>query len=125
MWWEEFGRTRRAFALLDRASPDADLHAARIRAKRARYSAELAAHEVGKPGERFVDAAKRLQDILGEHQDSVVAAEWILRWAQRHQDAKDLVASLLERERKRRKKARREWPEAWERLVRRARYARP
>ncbi len=125
MWWKEFGKTKKAFATFDRASPDTELHAARILVKRARYSAELAAHELGKPGERFVDAAKRLQDVLGEHQDSVVAAEWILAWAQRNPEAKDSVASLLERERKRRKRARREWPESWKRLVRRARSARP
>ena len=59
LWWKEFRRTRRAFEGLDKGSPDDELHAARIRVKRARYSAELASHELGRPGARFVDAAKK------------------------------------------------------------------
>jgi CHAD domain-containing protein len=125
LWWKEFGRTRRVFTSLDRNSTDADLHDARIHAKRARYAAELAAHELGKPGRRFVDAAKRVQDVLGEHQDSAVAKERILAWGVRHPGSEEAVEALLERERRRRRKARREWPDAWETLRRRARAARP
>ena len=84
LWWKEVRRTRRAFASLDRNSPDAALHDARIHVKRSRYAAELASHELGKPGRRFVDAAKRLQDVLGEHQDSTVAKSRILVWAEQH-----------------------------------------
>lgn len=125
LWWKEFGRTRRAFAQLDRKSPDAELHEARIRVKRARYAAELAGHELGKPGDRFVSAAKKLQDVLGEHQDSTVASEWVLAWSKQGATSDDIVGALLERERKCRITARREWPEAWARLARRARDARP
>ena len=125
LWWNEFRRTRKAFAELDKASPDDELHAARIRVKRARYAAELASHELGRPGARFVDAAKKLQDVLGEHQDSVVAEEWIVRWGDASTAAGDVVEQLVERERRRRKKARRSWPEAWDLLARRARKARP
>ena len=124
LWWKEFGRTRRAFAQLDRRSPDDELHAARIRVKRARYAAELAQHELGRSGERFVDAAKKLQDILGEHQDSVVAETRVRAWGRERADAERAVAALVDQERIRRKKARRAWPEAWERLERRGRYAR-
>ena len=125
LWWKEFRRTRRAFEGLDKGSPDDELHAARIRVKRARYSAELASHELGRPGVRFVDAAKELQDVLGEHQDSVVAEEWIVRWGDASTPAGDVVEQLVERERRRRKKVRRSWPEAWDLLARRARKARP
>ena len=125
LWWKEFKRTRKAFEDLDKSSPDDELHAARIRVKRARYAAELAAHELGAPGERFVDVAKKLQDILGEHQDSVVAEEWIVRWGDASPQSGPVVEHLLAREQKRRKKARRSWPEAWDLLARRARKARP
>jgi len=125
LWWAEFERTRRAFAKLRPKSPDNKLHAARIRAKRARYAAELASHELGKPGGRFVDAAKKLQDILGDHQDSVVAEEWISNWGEGNPSAAAAVGLLVAGERKRRKKARRDWPDAWERLERRARRAHP
>jgi CHAD domain-containing protein len=125
VWWAEFGRTRRTFARLDDDSTDDELHAARIRVKRARYAAELAAHELGVPGERFVDAAKKLQDVLGEHQDAFVSEERIRAWSEGKSEAGTAVRKLLKRERARRRKARAEWPRAWRLLDRRARKARP
>jgi CHAD domain-containing protein len=124
LWWREFKRTRRAFERLDARSSDGELHAARIRVKRARYAAELAAHELGRPGERFVGAAKRLQDVLGEHQDAAVAEERIVAWANEAPELREAVEPLLERERKRRRKARAEWPSAWKELAKRGRKAR-
>jgi CHAD domain-containing protein len=124
LWWDEFKRTRKAFAVLDDDSPDDELHAARIRVKRARYSAELAAHELGSGGARFVAAAKKLQDVLGEHQDAVVAEEWLTRFGDASPESEEVVARLVGQERRRRRKARRGWPEAWDRLLRRARQAR-
>ncbi len=125
LWWAEFLRTRRRFDKLDRESSDDELHAARISVKRARYAAELAAHELGLPGERFVDAAKALQDVLGEHQDAFVAEERIRAWSDDRREADDAVRKLLKWERARRRKARAEWPQAWRLLDRRARKARP
>ena len=125
LWWAEFVRTRRRFDKLDAKSADDELHAARIRVKRARYAAELAAAELGAAGERFVDAAKELQDVLGEHQDAFVAEEQIRAWSQGKPEADDAVQRLSKRERTRRKKAREEWPGAWKALERRARKARP
>lgn len=125
LWWAEFGRTRRTFARLDDDSTDEELHAARIRVKRARYAAELAAHDLGVPGDRFVDAAKALQDVLGEHQDAFVSEERIRAWSVGKPEAGDAVRKLLKRERARRRKARAAWPQAWRLLHRRARKARP
>ena len=125
LWWEEFERTRRAFGRLEDDSSDEELHAARIKVKRLRYAAELAALELGGPGERFVDAAKALQDVLGEHQDASVAEERIRVWSKGKPQADAAVRKLLKRERARRKKARAEWPRAWKLLDRRARKARP
>jgi CHAD domain-containing protein len=124
LWWAEFRRARRAFGKLGPKSPDAELHAARIRVKRARYAAELAKHELGKPGAQFLAAAKRLQDVLGEHQDSVVAEESIRAWAATNSGADEVVDALVRRQQKRSAKARSDWPEAWEQLERRARRAR-
>jgi CHAD domain-containing protein len=119
LWWDEFQRTRRTFRRLSSDSSDEELHAARIRVKRARYAAELAAPELGHPGERFVDAAKDLQDVLGEHQDSHFAEERIRAWSSGRPRADVPVALLVEQERARRKKARADWPDAWARLKRR------
>jgi CHAD domain-containing protein len=125
LWWDEVRRTRRAFSRLGSKPSDEELHAARIRVKRARYAAELAAYELGERGARFVGATKKLQDVLGEHQDSVVAETWITGWSSRRSADAELAGRLVIGERKRRRKARSAWPEAWDRVLRRAREARP
>lgn len=59
--------------------PEADhlLHAARKAGKRARYAAELAAPVLGKKADKIIAGRKDLQDVLGDHQDSIVAAEFL------------------------------------------------
>jgi CHAD domain-containing protein len=123
LWRDEWRRTRRAFKALDAASEDDELHAARIRVKRVRYAAELALPDLGRRGERFVAAAKRLQDVLGEHQDAAVAEERVATWAGEDDVRRAAAEPLLERQRARRQKARDEWPKAWKRLKRRGRQA--
>jgi CHAD domain-containing protein len=119
VWSAEWKRTRKAFARLDEASPDDELHAGRIRVKRVRYAAELAAHELGKPSRAFVRAAKELQDVLGAHQDAVVAEERIRAWAGEGV-ASGAPARLVEAERERMASARATWPHAWDGLRRAA-----
>jgi CHAD domain-containing protein len=124
LWWSQFKRTRKAFRDLDSDSSDDELHAARILVKRARYSAELAERELGKRGEKFVDAAKELQDVLGEHQDASVAEAHVKAWAEATPAGADAAALLLERESERRRLARKDWPGAWKTLEKRAERAR-
>jgi CHAD domain-containing protein len=124
IWWAELRRTRTSFARLGPEPADEELHAARIRVKRARYAAELAGHELGERGAAFVAAAKRLQDVLGDHQDAVVAEERVRSWAARHPEGAVAAGRLVERQRLRRVSARRDWPAAWAELLRRARRAR-
>lgn len=70
-----------------RAGDDATLHRARKAAKRARYAAELirAADDTraddAKPLGRHVKRYKKVQRVLGDHQDAAVAAEVLLRLA--------------------------------------------
>ncbi|MGW0733886.1 CYTH and CHAD domain-containing protein [Streptomyces sp. NPDC002851] len=52
---------------------DLAMHEARKKAKRTRYAAEAAQPALGKPAKRLVRYMKDLQNLLGEHQDSVVA----------------------------------------------------
>ncbi len=59
------------------ASVDADLHEARIRAKRVRYAAETLTPAFGKPARAFARRAADLQTVLGEHQDAVMAIAWL------------------------------------------------
>jgi CHAD domain-containing protein len=124
LWWEEFRRARRAFTRLGPGSSDAELHAARIRMKRARYAAELAAHELGDPGERFLKRARKLQDLLGEHQDAVVATARIADWVDEGGD-REVADVLLTREDERRARARTDWPAVWKKAERKARRAKP
>ncbi len=59
--------------------PEADqlLHSARKAGKRARYAVELAAPVLGAKADKLIAGRKDLQDVLGEHQDSVVAAAFL------------------------------------------------
>jgi CHAD domain-containing protein len=59
------------------AGTDADMHSARKAGKRARYAAEAVESEKS----AFVKQTKALQDLLGDFQDSVVAAGVLLRLA--------------------------------------------
>jgi CHAD domain-containing protein len=120
LWWREWRRLRRAVAALDGVPPDDDLHATRIRAKRARYAAELAEPVLGRRGRRFVSRAKTLQDVLGEHQDAVVAEERLreLLRGSRSRGAALAAGRLVERQRARRAAARTGFADAWTRLER-------
>jgi CHAD domain-containing protein len=72
---------RKADDRLDKAitdGVDAELHEARKAYKRARYAVEVFEPSVGKPATKLTKALTNLQDVLGAHQDSVVARE-ILR----------------------------------------------
>lgn len=59
---------------------DIDLayHETRKAAKRARYTADAAVDVLGKPAKQVSKAAKGLQEILGTHQDGVIAQERLL-----------------------------------------------
>lgn len=70
-------RLRKAADALDEDSPDADLHHVRILAKRCRYAAEAVAPAVGKEASTFAKKVAALQDVLGEHQDAVIAGQWL------------------------------------------------
>ena len=57
------------------AGPDRDsaLHEARKAAKDARYAAEAASLGFGKPARQFAKRMKKIQTVLGDHHDAVVA----------------------------------------------------
>ena len=50
------------------------LHRARKSARRARYAAEAMTPAIGRKAARFAKRMKQVQSVLGEHQDSVIAA---------------------------------------------------
>ncbi|MFD5931530.1 CHAD domain-containing protein [Streptomyces sp. NPDC060333] len=69
------GRVETALDLAPGHDRDLALHAARKAAKRARYAADAAVPALGKPAARLSKAAKKVQTLLGDHQDGVVARE--------------------------------------------------
>ncbi|MEV7777482.1 CHAD domain-containing protein [Kitasatospora sp. NPDC088351] len=74
-------RVRLARAAADPPARDRALHEARKAAKRARYAGETAAPAVGPAAERYAERMKAVQEVLGEHQDAVVAATALLERA--------------------------------------------
>ena len=57
---------------------DTALHSARKAAKRARYAAELL-HPLKSSAKRTVKQYKKIQSVLGDHQDTVVASDILRR----------------------------------------------
>ena len=74
--------------------PDVALHEARKKAKRLHYSAESAAMVLGRTADELAVAAHGVQDLLGEHQDGVVARQYLLRLAQEARAAGDDTFTL-------------------------------
>ena len=99
---------------LSEVPSDDELHELRIRAKRARYAAELSALAGTASAPRLVDALKRLQDVIGSHQDAVVAEERLRGLAQARTAI--AVGRLVERERERKRAARAAYPAAYARI---------
>lgn len=62
-------------------TPAEQLHQARKAGKRARYAAEAAAPALGKRASAVAKRASKLQTLLGEHQDAIVATELLRRIA--------------------------------------------
>ena len=76
-------RLQRALAAVPGAEDrDAAIHEARKAAKRARYAAEAAVPALGNTARRQAAQAKDLQQLLGDHHDSVVARTVLLDLAQ-------------------------------------------
>lgn len=70
-------KLRRAVAGLGTEPGDDALHQVRIRAKRARYAADVAVPVVGKPAAALASALSDLQDVLGDLHDASVAEAWL------------------------------------------------
>ncbi|MBL0780350.1 CHAD domain-containing protein, partial [Streptomyces albidoflavus] len=95
---------------------DHALHQARKAAKRARYAAEAARPALGKPAKRYRKHVKAVQQLLGVHQDSVVAREALRQLAVEAHGAGESAFTwglLYGREQARAEAAERELPGVW------------
>jgi CHAD domain-containing protein len=109
---------RRAVRALGEQPPDAELHHVRILAKRVRYASEAAAPAVGGDAARFAKLAAGLQEVLGEHQDSITMQTW-LRGAAGARRRAFVAGELCAIEALRAEAARGRWQAAWHELDRR------
>lgn len=113
----EFRRLAKLVDRLGKRPGEREIHRLRIALKRARYAAELVA-PTGGGRKRFLADARILQELLGEHQDAVVA-EQRLR-AATVEDVRTAAAfaagRIAERQRARRERVHDRLPAAWKRL---------
>jgi CHAD domain-containing protein len=114
--WHRLAKRAKA---LGSAPSDSQLHEVRIHTKRVRYAAEAAAPVVGKQARAFSHAAARLQDVLGDLNDAVVAGAWLEAWAAESNDAAGSAAAgaLAAAERSAADELRGRWGTAWEELA--------
>jgi CHAD domain-containing protein len=111
-------KLRQAVKRLDDPPADEDLHAVRIRAKRLRYAAEAVSPLLGKSARDLGEAAADLQDVLGRHNDAVVAARWLREAAARARSARTafVAGELAGLERWEAAQTRDTWRAAWKRV---------
>ncbi|QFG23518.1 CYTH and CHAD domain-containing protein [Actinomadura sp. WMMB 499] len=88
--WDRMATQYRSIGTAD--DPDFARHETRKDAKRARYAAELATPVLGAAAKRVAKDAKRIQEVLGEHQDAVVALEHLEAARRRARTAQDAFA---------------------------------
>lgn len=114
---DAFDRLRKAAGKLSDESTDEELHELRRAAKRARYAAELAGLAGGKKLKRYLAALQELQDVVGEHQDLVVAERHLRQLVGPSSDA--AAVRLIDRGRVQRVELRRAYPDALARVLKR------
>ncbi|WP_436789407.1 CHAD domain-containing protein [Yinghuangia sp. YIM S10712] len=112
-------RVRTAKSAAPGTERDRALHEARKAAKRLRYAAETALPVAGRPARRFVKRTQRVQRVLGEHQDAVVARAAVARKAaEEHRVGTDTFAygMIFAAEQRAAARSAAELPKAWKRL---------
>jgi CHAD domain-containing protein len=105
-----------ALALEPGPERDTALHEARKAAKRARYSGEAVQPVLGAPAKAHTGRMKRLQQLLGEHQDSVMCRTAVTGVAAQAQAAGEDTApydALVRAERARAADVEAALPDAW------------
>ena len=80
---------------------------------------------MGKAVSRFIQHTKRVQDLLGDHQDTIIAEKHLqdLLAATRGVKAAFAMGQVVERLRSRRRQARANFPREWAKLKKRGRLA--
>ncbi len=118
---QEFTKLRQAIGQAGHTPNNATIHDTRIKTKRARYAAELAEPAVGKPATRFIRKARVVQDVLGMHQDAIQAETHIRAFLTHSTSTRAafVAGRMVERQRRRRGKARKKMPRLLRSLLKR------
>jgi len=112
-----FRKVRKAVKDLDDSASNAKWHCVRIRTKRARYAAELSESCSGRAATRFIDKIKLIQDQLGDIQDAVIAEDHLRRFTSKTSRHSALLAGqMIERQRQRRRQAKRAFYSTWKQV---------
>jgi CHAD domain-containing protein len=116
-----FNKLRKVIRQAGSSPSSATIHEIRIKTKRARYAAELAATVVGKQAIRFIKKARVVQDVLGMHQDAIQAEAHVRAFLKQSSNVRAafVAGRMVERLRTRRAKASMEMPTLWEGLLKR------
>jgi CHAD domain-containing protein len=117
----EFKKLRKAISRLAPSPSDVQLHKIRIKAKRARYAADLACSSVGTPASRFLKSARAVQDLLGIHQDAIQAERHVRQFLKYSTSVRAgfIAGRMVERQQQRRKLVRQEMKPLFKRLLKR------
>ncbi len=111
-------RLNRAVKALSPDAPDAEFHEARILAKRARYAVEAVQPLFGRDARRFARGLGKIQTVLGDHQDTVVAEAWLRETAKGLPSTRIVAGELIILERNDRARLRAEFPSVWRKAKR-------
>jgi CHAD domain-containing protein len=121
----QFRKLRKTVRRLKHSLSDNALHRVRIKTKRARYAAELTRVCGGKAITRFIKSAEKFQDMLGAHQDAVLAERYVRDFL-KHQSGKQAAFTaglLVARAERQRQIVREEFRAKWKRLKKRGKRA--
>jgi CHAD domain-containing protein len=119
-----FSKLRKAVRKAGGDPTDEQLHRLRIKAKRARYAADVAEPLVGDAAHDASKAIAALQDVLGDHHDCVVAERWLSTASHTATPAQCFaLGQLVADQRAEARRLRREWRSAWKTAKRTGRSA--
>jgi CHAD domain-containing protein len=109
-----FKRMRKAAKQMQEPLEDEAMHLVRRLAKKSRYSAEVV-RGGGKAVASFLSTIKGLQDVLGDHQDAVVAEQRIKDYLSEVAGIKAAFAlgRMAERQASKKRACQKAFPEAW------------
>jgi CHAD domain-containing protein len=116
-----FTKLRKAIRRLESSPNNARLHEIRIKTKRARYAAQLAALADGKAVARFIKTAGTVQDVLGMHQDAIQAEAHVRAFLKHSTNVRAafVAGRMVERQRERREQAKKKIRTLWKKLLKR------